>query len=354
MKKIVFTGGGTAGHVIPAIALFDELKNMSYEIYYIGSYEGIEKSLIKEQNIPYYPISTGKLRRYFDFQNFTDPFRIIRGILQAKKILKRINPDLIFSKGGFVAVPVTIAASLLKIPIILHESDFTPGLANKIVLRFADKILVTFPETLKYLPEDKATLTGTPIRNSILEGHKDKAKSLLNFDDKPVVMIMGGSSGSVVINKNVRKALSSLIKKYNIIHLCGKGNLSEEHENLNGYKQFEFVTDELADLFSITDVMVSRSGANTLYEILALKKPNLLIPLSLRASRGDQILNAKSFEKNGFSKVLEEENLTVETLINSINCVYENKDKYLEAMQNSKLKNSNRVVIDVINQYLDS
>jgi UDP-N-acetylglucosamine--N-acetylmuramyl-(pentapeptide) pyrophosphoryl-undecaprenol N-acetylglucosamine transferase len=352
MKKIVFTGGGTAGHVMPILAIVDSLRNQGLDLYYMGSKNGIEKELAEKKGIPYYQVSTGKLRRYFDLENFIDPFRIIKGIFEARKALKKIKPNLVFSKGGFVSVPVVLAASWLKIPVLLHESDYSPGLANKLTLKFANRILVTFPETLKYLPQGKSKLTGTPIRKELLEGDYSKGLELTGFNGKPVVMIMGGSSGSETINKVVRDSLDDLVKNFNIIHLCGRGNKVQELNDKEGYKQFEFVTDELAHLFAITDLMVSRSGANTLYELLALKIPNILIPLSLSASRGDQILNAKSFKTEGFSVVLAEKDLSKETLVGEIESLYENREKYIKKMKETDLSSSNKIVLEEINRFL--
>ncbi|MFP4456386.1 MAG: undecaprenyldiphospho-muramoylpentapeptide beta-N-acetylglucosaminyltransferase [Clostridia bacterium] len=351
MGKIVFTGGGTAGHVMPILALVDDLKVKGFDMHYIGSKNGIEKTLAEDKNIPYYSVSTGKLRRYFDLENFIDPFRVIKGTWEARKLLKKIKPDLIFSKGGFVSVPIILAASNLRIPVILHESDYSPGLANKLTLRFADKILVTFPETLNYLSKEKSLLVGTPIRKEILQGDINKGKDLTGFDEKPTLMVMGGSSGSQTINKVVRSSLEELIKEFNVIHLCGKGNLKSEYINVNGYKQFEFVTDELPHLFAITDLMVSRAGANTLYELLSLHMPNILIPLPLSSSRGDQILNAKSFSKSGYSLTLFEEDLTPTSLIKKIKELSEHKEQFIKKMKNTKLQDSNELVIKEICKY---
>lgn len=336
MKRIVLTGGGTAGHVTPNIALIPTLKKENYEIYYIGSYDGIEKKLIEDISIPYNGISSGKLRRYFDLKNFSDPFKVIKGYTEAKKILKKLKPDVIFSKGGFVTVPVVIAAKHLRIPVIIHESDMTPGLANKLAIPSATKVCCNFPETLKHLPANKAVLTGSPIRKELMEGSKTKALQFLGFSPtKPVIMVMGGSLGSVAINNAIRDNLDELLKKFQIIHLCGQGKTEHAFEEKKGYRQFEYIKKELPDLFALSDVIVSRAGANAICELLALRKPNVLIPLSAAASRGDQILNAHSFEKQGFSIVIKEENLTSESLMSSLNEVYRNKDKYISSMKNS-------------------
>jgi UDP-N-acetylglucosamine--N-acetylmuramyl-(pentapeptide) pyrophosphoryl-undecaprenol N-acetylglucosamine transferase len=336
MKRIVLTGGGTAGHVTPNIALIPTLQKEGYEIHYIGSYDGIERKLIEEMGIPYYGISSGKLRRYFDLKNFTDPFKVLKGFSEAKKLLKKLNPDIIFSKGGFVTVPVVIAAKRLGIPAIIHESDMTPGLANKLAIPSATKVCCNFPETMKYLPEGKSVLTGSPIRRELMEGSKEKALHFLGFDSgKPVIMIIGGSLGSVAINNAIRSNLDTLLEKFQIVHLCGEGKLDTSLESKKGYRQFEYIKKELADIFALSDVVISRAGANAICELLALRKPNILIPLSAAASRGDQILNARSFEKQNFSVVIEEEQLTTESLSATIKEVYEHKEKYISAMRNS-------------------
>lgn len=349
MKRIILTGGGTAGHVTPNIALLPRLKELNYDIHYIGSYNGIEKELIEQFGIPYHGISTGKLRRYFSLQNFTDPFRVIKGLDEARKLVKILKPDVIFSKGGFVSVPVVLAGKSRKVPTIIHESDMTPGLANKLSLSSATKVCCNFPETLEHLPEGKAVLTGSPIRQELLSGDKFKAREFLHFtSDKPVIMIVGGSLGAVAVNNAVRAILPELLKKYQIIHLCGKGKVDESLLNMDGYAQFEYIRDELKDLFAITDIVISRAGANAICELLALHKPNLLIPLSANASRGDQILNARSFERQGFSMVLEEEELTNEILLGAINNLYENRETYIDTMKKSNQQNSIDTIIDLI------
>ncbi len=336
-KRIVLTGGGTAGHVTPNIALLPSLKAAGYEIFYIGSYNGIESTLMEQQHIPYYGISSGKLRRYFDWQNFTDPFRVIHGYFQAKKILKKLKPDVIFSKGGFVSVPVVRAAGALHIRTIIHESDMTPGLANRLCIPVADKVCCSFPETLKYLPTDKAVLTGSPIRAELLEGKREKGLEFIGWkeSEKPVLLVIGGSQGSAIINRTLRQDLDILLKDIRIIHLCGKGNLDASLKDREGYVQLEYVTDELKDLFALADFVLSRAGANSISELLALRKPNLLIPLSADQSRGDQILNADSYKRQGYSMVLKEELLTPESLVKSLKELYQNKDQYIAAMSKS-------------------
>lgn len=352
MKHIVLTGGGTAGHVTPNIAMIPALQEKGFQISYIGSYDGIEKKLIEEMGIPYYGISSGKLRRYFDPKNFTDPFKVLKGYQEARKLLKKLKPDVVFSKGGFVTVPVVIAAKHRKIPAIIHESDMTPGLANKLCIPSAVKVCCNFPETVDKLPSDKAVLTGTPIRQELLNGNKLAALKFTGLKpDKPVLMVIGGSLGSVAVNTAVRQILPELLKDFQVVHLCGKEKSDESLTSLDGYVQYEYIKKELADLFALSDIVISRAGANAICEISALKKPNLLIPLSANASRGDQILNARSFEKLGYSKVLEEEELNNEILLKTIRDLYANKDSYIKAMSESSQMDSIGKIVQMICEY---
>ena len=352
MKHIVLTGGGTAGHVTPNIALIPGLKEMGYKISYIGSYNGIEKNLIEAEGIPYYGISTGKLRRYIDPKNLSDPFRVVKGIFEARKLIKKINPDIVFSKGGFVAVPVVLAAKNCKVPVIIHESDMTPGLANKICIPYASKVCCNFPETLSNLPEGKAVVTGTPIRKELQEGNAERGYAFTGLSsDKPVILVMGGSLGSVNVNNHVRQALPELLKQYQVVHLCGKGNMDHSLDHTDGYRQYEYIKEELPDLFAMADLIISRAGANAICEISTLAIPNLLIPLSANASRGDQILNAHSFEKQGYSEVIEEENLTKDTLLSAVQKLHDNRDTYISAMKTSKHTDSIQMILDLIREY---
>lgn len=350
MKKIILTGGGTAGHITPNIALLPTLKKLGYEIKYIGSKTGMEAELIKAQGIPYEGISSGKLRRYFDLKNFTDPFRVIKGLFEARKIIKNYSPDIVFSKGGFVSVPVVMAAAFLKIPVIIHESDITPGLANKIASKFATKICTNFPETLQYLPKSKAVLTGSPIRSELLTGDPEAARKLNGFDNKPTLLVIGGSLGSVIVNTAIRKSLKDILKEFNVIHICGKGNVDESLLNTTGYRQYEYVNDELRDFFALADVVVSRAGANTICELLALRKPNILIPLSGAASRGDQILNAESFENSGYSEVIDEDSLGNVSLSEEISLLYRNRQSYIDTMSKSDATKGVENIIGLIKE----
>ncbi len=353
-KKVLLTGGGTAGHVTPNMALIPELKNLGCEILYVGSYDGIERKLIEDINIPYKGISSGKLRRYMSLKNFTDPFRVVKGYSEAKKIVKEYKPDVLFSKGGFVSVPVVLAAKKYNVPIIIHESDMTPGLANKISIPYAKVVCHNFPETANHLPENKALLTGSPIRKELMSGNKITGLNFCGFTaNKPVIMVTGGSLGSEAINRAIREALPSLLEKYQIVHLCGKGKTDETLKNKEGYIQFEYIKDEMKDIFAMSDIVISRAGANAICEIQALKKPSILIPLPASASRGDQILNANSFEKQGFSKVLDEETLTNEILINAIDDIFTNKDKYIEAINNSTATDAVSTIINLIKDTLN-
>lgn len=355
MKKILLTGGGTAGHVTPNIALIPSLKKLNYEIRYIGSYDGIEKKLIEEMGIPYTGISSGKLRRYMSLKNLSDPFRVVKGYNEAKKFVKEYKPDVLFSKGGFVSVPVVLACKKYKVPIIIHESDMTPGLANKISIPYARKVCHNFPETKNHLPEGKSLLTGSPIRAELLQGDAAKGLAFCGFDNtKPVIMVTGGSLGAVAVNDAVRAALPELLKEFQIVHLCGKGKTNETLVGTPGYIQFEYIKEEMKDIFAAADLIISRAGANAICEIQALAIPNILIPLPAKSSRGDQILNAASFKKQGFSEVLDEETLTTELLVNTVRQMYTNRDKYIAAMKNSKVEDAVQTIINLIEETTSS
>ena len=351
MKRIVLTGGGTAGHVTPNIALLPKLQELGYDVHYIGSYNGIEKTLIEDCQIPYYGISSGKLRRYFDLKNFSDPFKVLKGFSEAAKLLKKLKPDVVFSKGGFVSVPVVLAAKQQHIPVVIHESDMTPGLANKLSIPAASRVCCNFPETLEHLPKGKAVLSGSPIREELLTGSREKALQFTGLTGKkPVLLIIGGSLGSVIVNEAVRSILPKLLKKFEIIHLCGKGKLDQTLTAMNGYVQYEYISDELKDLFALCDIVISRAGANSICEFLALRKPALLVPLSAAASRGDQILNANSFQKQGYAAVLEEEALNGDSLYDALTQLWDHKDSYVEAMNASPMGNSIQIITDLLEE----
>ncbi|MBR3004156.1 MAG: undecaprenyldiphospho-muramoylpentapeptide beta-N-acetylglucosaminyltransferase [Lachnospiraceae bacterium] len=350
MKKILLTGGGTAGHVTPNIALIPHLRELGFEINYMGSYDGIERKLIEELGIPYFGIDSGKLRRYLSIQNLKDPIHILHGLNEAKKYMKIEKPDIVFSKGGFVAVPVIFAASDYHIPIVLHESDLTPGLANKLCIPKANKICYNFPETKDFLPKNIESIhTGLPVRAELLAGDASRGRELCGFtEDKPVLMVIGGSLGSVVVNEAIRNALPDILKEYQVVHVCGNGKLDESLVGTPGYKQFEYLNEELAHVFAAADIIVSRAGANVIHEILALNKPSILIPLDKNASRGDQILNAESFEKRGFSKVIREADLTKEALLQTIHEIAGNKAHFDRIFEEDQAENAARLVAEII------
>ncbi len=382
-KKIAFAGGGTAGHVIPNLALIEELQN-DFDIIYIGSNSQMEINLIQPLGIKYYGVSTGKLRRYFDVHNITDAVNVLMGIRQSTKILREEKPDLLFSKGGFAAVPVVIAARNLKIPIISHESDMTPGLANKVSIPYSKKIACNFEETLQYLPKHKAFVSGTPIRKHLFEGDKKRCLEKYNLEDRKTIFVLGGSSGSLYINRLIGKNLEYLLPKYNIIHQCGfKHKLDVEKVELSdrsllkNYVSLGYIgAEDIADIYAASDLVISRSGANAIFELLCLKTPMLLIPLSKRASRGDQILNAEVFRKNGYASVLQEdeviddsenpkfeaENMYSETelslakkdniFLKKVEEMMANSSKYIECMQNAKIRDSKNIIIEEIKKLI--
>lgn len=348
-KKVFFTGGGSAGHVIPNLAIINRLKQEDWQIEYIGSHEGIERQLIaKEKDIPYHPIATGKLRRYFDWKNVKDPFRVIQGVWQAYRLFKRHKPNLLFSKGGFVSVPVIIGAKLNGIPTIIHESDYTPGLANKIAAPFASKILTTFGETLNYIKNNKGEHIGAIVRDELKEGKPWRGLQHCRFtQEKPIALFIGGSLGAQKINEVLRAGLDQVLPHFQVVHICGQGKVDETVQKA-GYLQYEYVQEELPDLLAMADIIVSRAGSNVIYEFLTLKKPMLLIPLSKAASRGDQILNAYSFEKRGFAHVIEEENLTTESLLEQMQALYHNRDAIHSKMAAAEESNALDRVVQII------
>lgn len=349
MKKIVFTGGGSAGHVMVNLALMPHFLSAGWKVDYIGSENGIEKQLVSGlEQVTYHSIATGKLRRYFDWNNFKDPFKVIKGVFQAYRLIKKLNPDVIFSKGGFVSVPVILGAWLHKVPILIHESDITPGLANKISIPFATKVCVTFPETVKHLQTEKAVHVGAIVRKELRQGSTERGLTFCQFTaNKPVLLIMGGSLGSQRINQAVRANLNELLERFQIIHICGKGQIDASLD-VKDYKQFEYVNEELPDMMAMADMIVSRAGSNSIFEFLALRKPMLLIPLSRQASRGDQILNAHSFRNAGFCEILWEEELTDQSFLQAVFATYEKRDQLVEKMKNSHSEDALATVIELI------
>ena len=347
--KIVMTGGGTSGHVTPNIALFKPLKEAGFEISYIGTREGIEHDLVTREGIDYYPIKAGKLRRYIDMQNVKDVSKICTGYAQALKVLRTVKPDVVFSKGGFVSCPVIWAAKTLGIPSVIHESDITPGLANKLSAPFAKKICYAFPETKAHLPEGKSIYTGLPVREELLSGDRQKGLEFMGFDgNKPVLLLMGGSLGSKFLNDKLRAEIDDLLQKFDVCHLCGKGNTDSELFNRRGYCQFEYVNEELCDVMAASDFIISRGGATAIFEILALVKPSLIVPLSKKASRGDQIENAKSFKAQGLCDYMEEEELERKDFSELIDSIYEKRAVIAENQNRKDTSKSASAIVNVI------
>ena len=351
MKKIVLTGGGTLGHVTPHLALIPHLQEQGYEIHYVGTENGMEAGKMKAvDGIVYHAVKSGKLRRYFSWQNFTDPFRVIAGAFQSAHLMGKIKPDVVFSKGGFVAVPVVFGAWLRRIPVLCHESDLTPGLANKLCKPFARKFATTFPECAAALGK-KAEMTGTPLRPELFTGSREKGLERSGFDGKkPVLMMMGGSSGAQSVNKCLRDALDDLTETFDVLHVCGKGNLDESLAGRKGYSQVEFLDAELPDALACADMILSRAGANALCEFQALGRPMLLIPYPKGASRGDQILNAKSLEKRGLCHVLMQENMNKETLAQAVKDTWAEREKLEEALKNAPPADGTKRVLELIEE----
>jgi len=352
-KRIVLTGGGTAGHVTPNLALLPYLFKDNWEIHYIGTKDGIERDLVSRfEYVRYHSIQSGKLRRYADVKNLTDPLKVLLGIAQSLFLINKIKPAVVFSKGGFVSVPVCITGFLTSVPVIIHESDLTPGLANRIASKFATKICTSFPETVSMFQGRDCVFTGTPIRDELMRGDAEKGRSFCGFSkDKPVILIVGGSLGAQAINRCVRENIPKLLKNFNIAHICGKNNIDPKFLDIEGYAQFEYLNEQMAHVLAMADLVVSRAGSNSINEFLELKKPNLLIPLPKSASRGDQVLNAEVFEKKGYSKVLRQEDLNTDTLYTAITDLYAQRQKYAQAMDVTHKGKGTQEVLNLIKMY---
>jgi UDP-N-acetylglucosamine--N-acetylmuramyl-(pentapeptide) pyrophosphoryl-undecaprenol N-acetylglucosamine transferase len=348
--KVMFTGGGSAGHVTPSFPIIFALKDLGAEIFYIGSQQGMERALVKPLHIPYYAITTGKLRRYWSLKNFLLPFQLLFGITQSFLLCHKLKPTIVFSKGGFVALPLVIGAWLNRIPIVIHESDITPGLANRLSYPFAKLVCITFPITAKYFKEkSKIIVTGMPIREFLYHGDASKGLKFCNFSaEKPVLLIMAGGLGSIEINKSIRHLLEKLTEKFQVIHICGKGKLDPRFDHTAGYRQFEYIHNELADILACADLVISRAGATSIYELLALKKPHILLPLSKKASRGDQIENARYFAKQGLSTVLYANDFSDEKLFEVIVRCYKNLDSIKNKLNEFKPFDSTKLIVAVL------
>ena len=359
MPRVLFTGGGTAGHVTPNIALLEAAIDKSWDVAYVGSTAGIEREMIGALGIPYYAVASGKLRRYFSWQNFIDPFFILWGMLQSLVLCLRLRPDVVFSKGGFVAVPLVVAAWLLRVPVISHESDVTPGLANRLTYPFCRKICVTFEATKRYLPGGKVNVTGTPVRQSLVAGDAAAGLKFLGFSgEKPVLLVFGGSLGAAAINSQTRRALPGLLQAFDVVHVVGNGNLEasiEQSGSVKHYVQKEFIGEQFGHVLAAAAVVVSRAGANSLYELLMARKPHLLIPLGKAASRGDQLDNARVFADLGFSRVLYEEALTgdgksEDVFVDTVRDVLAHSEEITARLQSFEIKDSVNLIIELIQE----
>jgi UDP-N-acetylglucosamine--N-acetylmuramyl-(pentapeptide) pyrophosphoryl-undecaprenol N-acetylglucosamine transferase len=351
-QSIVFTGGGTAGHVTPNVAIIDALHREGWRIAYMGSSGGIEEGMIKALGVPFYPISSGKLRRYFSFKNLLDPFKIIVGVIQSFRLFRRLKPDVVFSKGGFVAFPVVIGAWLNHIPVAAHESDMSPGLANRLSFPFVNIICLTFEPTKGAINKsNKIQVTGTPIRPELFLGNRTKGLEYCGFDEsKPCLLVIGGSMGAASINRTIRETIHQLTQQFQVIHVCGKGKLDIALNNMPGYRQFEFVNEELPDIFAAATIVISRAGANSLYEILALAKPHILIPLSIAASRGDQIQNARYFQQKGVSVVIQDEALNPEHLLEALKDVLARREAITRELQALNIQSATEKIVSIIKE----
>lgn len=351
MKKILMTGGGSAGHVTPNIALMPALMEAGFEIHYAGLKDGIERGLVTAvPGVTYHEIESGKLRRYLSVKNLASPFKVLKGVSQAKKLVRELKPDVVFSKGGFVSVPVVMAAKGVC-PVVCHESDYTPGLANRIAGRYADTVCVTFDDTVAASDgriAKKMVVTGTPIRPMLFTGERGRGLNAMGFTgEKPVLMVMGGSLGAAAVNEGVREALPGLLKTFDVCHQCGKGKV-DETINMPGYRQFEYVRDELPDMLAAASVVISRAGANAVFEFMALGLPALLIPLPLEASRGDQILNADYIVKKGYALKLDQKDMSPEKLVSMTNELLERRNAMRNAMLADRSANGTENVLAVI------
>ncbi|MBO5884724.1 MAG: undecaprenyldiphospho-muramoylpentapeptide beta-N-acetylglucosaminyltransferase [Clostridia bacterium] len=341
-KSIVLTGGGTAGHIMPNIALLDKLKENFENIYYIGT-NGMEKEICNKNDINFYEISAPKFVRKLSFKTLSIPFKLIKSIHQCKQILKQIKPDVIFSKGGYVSIPVCIAGKKLNIPVISHESDLSIGLANKIILKYSNVLCTSFKETANY--NKKCVYTGSPIRQDIFNGNKKNVLEKFNYDkNKPTILFIGGSLGSTAINNIVYENIDKLASIYNVLHISGKHGKPLTH---NGYYQVSF-SDKIQDFFAACDICISRSGANTIFELASLQKLMLLIPLPKGNSRGDQVENALNFKNNNLANVLMQEDLDINNLLKQIDKTFKQKDYFISNMQKLDLKNANNKILKII------
>ena len=349
--KVAFTGGGSAGHVTPNLAIMERFISEGAEIHYFGTQEGIEHQIIKDfGGVPYHVVPSERLRRYASWRNLLTPFLVLKGLASGAMKVRKVKPAVLFSKGGFVSFPVVVGAWLNGVPVIIHESDLTPGLANKLSFPFADKICVGFKDAGRHIKDQKKVVfTGAPLRQAIFEADAERGREVFGLDaQRPVFMVTGGSLGARHINEVVREALPSLLKLGQVVHLCGKGNLDEAFADVSGYQQFEYLNDHFADLMAASDVIICRAGANTLMELAALKKPSLLIPLPTASSRGDQRKNAESFAEQGLARVLLDEDMTPQTLLAALSDMTDKNHEYVQALTQYDLPDSVSLIHDLM------
>jgi len=354
---IAITGGGTGGHIFPNISIVEELKIRGEKnIVWIGEKGGKEELFAKKLNIPFYGIKAGKIRRYFSLKNFSDLFLVVLGFFQSLFLLSKLKPKLLFSKGGFVSIPPAFAARVLRVPVLTHESDINPGLANRLISKASYAVCTSFKETSPYFPGKRVFYTGNPVRKVIKDGNSKRGKIFLGFkEDLPFVMVVGGSLGAQSINNTIYKIVDNYDLPFNLVHQCGRGNLNNTFIKIKKYRQYEFLGKEIGDVMAVSTLIISRAGAGALYEISYLGKPSILIPLSKTASRGEQVDNAKFFEENGASIVILNDDLNEKILFKTVCNLLENKNTLVEMGKKAfRLLNHNaeEKIVDIIEDIL--
>ena len=338
-KPVVITGGGSAGHVIPALPVIDLLLAQGTQVHFIGTRSGLEQGYLGQRDVTFHGISAGKLRRYFSWQNVTDIFRIGWAVLESLRLLWKLKPGAMFSKGGFVSLPPVFAAWLLGIPVVAHESDLTPGLANRLSLPFIKTLCTSFDDTRFAGFRGRHVVTGTPVRQSLLAGDPAKARQQFGIESGlPVLLVTGGSLGAEGLNRIITEHIHTLTERFFVVHVCGAGKTSDRQ--LPGYLQLEFVSEGWGDLLAVADLVISRAGANALFELVALNKPHLLVPLPLGGSRGDQLANAQFATQQGWSEVVAEDQLSGERLLSTLNLLVANAPRYRQAMAQSSAQDA--------------
>jgi UDP-N-acetylglucosamine--N-acetylmuramyl-(pentapeptide) pyrophosphoryl-undecaprenol N-acetylglucosamine transferase len=351
-RHVLFTGGGSAGHVVPSLPLIGHFAALGSTISYVGSKEGPEAQLVAPLPASFFAIRSGKLRRYWSWRNLADVLWIVVGICQAIVLVRRLHPSIVFSKGGYVAFPVVVGAWFWRVPIVAHESDLTPGLANRLSLPFVDAVCTNFASTTFSLGDRPVIHTGTPLRADLLQGDADRGRAFVGATpEAPLILVVGGSLGAEALNRVVRSGLDSLLQLGVVVHVCGAKRTDASLQQRTGYRQFEFVGPEWGDVLAAADVVVSRAGANSLYELVALKKPHLLVPLPRSASRGDQISNAAYAETRGWSRVVAEEDLDAERLNAEVRAIYADRQRVVQALEGAQLGDGTQAVSGVLERF---